>query len=293
MVRYQSSKLAEERKKQLLWKSALVAIIFISLVFFISQFFKLDYFAIKIINIEGNEVIRESTLVENIKNEISKNYLWIFPKKNSLFYPRYLVKEKLLHDFPRILELNLNLDLPSTLDVSLKEREPHVLWCKSKIDEESEEGGEICFFADKDGLIFDASPNFSNNIFFKYYTNLGVQPVNSRDLGVELPSWDDWEVEFPKSKPNILEEEKFKEIDSFVSFLDGLELNPYELSENGKSYEIYFGSGGKIILSDTQIIREAMENFQAILNMEEFAEKDNIFKVEYFDLRFGNKVFYK
>src|SRR3989339_81333 len=198
MVRYQSSKLAEERKKQLLWKSALVAIIFISLVFFISQFFKLDYFAIKIINIEGNEVIRESTLVENIKNEISKNYLWIFPKKNSLFYPRYLVKEKLLHDFPRILELNLNLDLPSTLDVSLKEREPHVLWCKSKIDEESEEGGEICF-----------------------------------------------------------------------------------------------GSGGKIILSDTQIIREAMENFQAILNMEEFAEKDNIFKVEYFDLRFGNKVFYK
>ena len=63
--------------------------------------------------------------------------------------------------------------------------------------------------------------------------------------------------------------------------------------DSDKSYEIYFGSGGKIILSDTQIIREAMENFQAILNMEEFAEKDNIFKVEYFDLRFGNKVFYK
>jgi hypothetical protein len=67
-------------------------------------------------------------------------------------------------------------------------------------------------------------------------------------------------------------------------------LNPTKLvSEDNKKYELYFNESSKIIFNDEQNIRELMDNFQAVLNIEDFY----INNIEYIDLRFGNKVFYK
>ena len=179
---------------------------------------------------------------------------------------------------PRIKEVSLSLDLPNTLNLSITERNPHSLWC----DYETPIG---CFFVDEEGFIFEKALNFSNDTFFRYYIDLS-----------ELKPSDD----FIPRKPNtpirqfVLENEYFKEIDSFVKFIDGLGLEPYKFVGVGQKFEIYFGPrNSKIIFNKEQSIKEVMGNFQSVLNLDDFADVESLKKLEYVDLRFGNKVFYK
>jgi len=193
--------------------------------------------------------------------ELKGNYFWKFlPKRNIFFYPQNNIRKDLLKQYPKIKEINFNLNDINSLDINIKERKPFVLWCQT-----SEEILNNCFVADEKGFIFDKS---DGEKLFRYYSTLEGKEI---------------------IRKNIFTPERFKEINSFVKFLEGNKLKPYKFVQEGDSFQIYFLKDKRIIFDKSQSVRTVMDNLQSVMNMKDFNLRD----VSYVDLRFGNKVFYK
>jgi len=259
MAKYRSKALAEKRKKNLIINSIFIIAFLVSVNYLLSEISKIKKINISEINIKNNITVKTEEIEKIISSDIEGNYFWKFySKRNILLYPKQNIKENLLTKYSEIKTVDLNLDLPNTLNIFIEEYKPYALWC-----------GEDCYFIDNTGYIFKKT--IKNENLFKYNINL-----NTKHLDYE--------------RNRVFKEEKFKEIDSFVQLIKGLNLSPEKIvSEDNKKYEIYFNNGSKVIFTNEQNTRELMDNFQAILNLEDF----DIKSVEYVDLRFGNKVFYK
>ena len=264
MAKYRSSRLAQKKRRELKIKLVLILVIVFSFLLGVSALSKIDFLNIREFKINGNYVVKSENLNKIIDKNLEGNYFWLFSKKNILIYPKSKIKEEIIETFPRIKKINLDLDLPNFLNVDIEERKPYVLWCKNL-------SPAVCYYADKEGYIFSETEEPVLDELFRYYTN------NNLSL-----------------RQNILKPEKFREIDSFIKFIEGVGLVPYKFVETKKEYEIYFGDfGSKIIFNENQNIKRVMNNFQSVLNMKEFSDIENFKKLEYLDLRFGNKIFYK
>lgn len=264
MVKYRSSKLVQKKKKEFLFNFFIIIAFILSITYIFSEISKIKGMNIQKVNVVGCNTVDINDLTQLAENSISGNYFFrTFSKGNIFIYPRNEIKNKILNSFSRIRDINLKIKFPNTLEIKIFEYEPYAVWC-------DKENKNNCFFIDKEGFVFDKKIELSN-ILFEYHKNL-----NTNNPLIETIF--------------IFEKEKFKEIDSFIKYLDGLNLNPYKLVVDERDkYEIYFKSDRKIIFDDNQNIRGMMDNFQAIMNMDDF----NINDIEYIDLRFGNKVFYK
>lgn len=267
MIKYRSSRLAQKKRKEFLINLFLIIGLLLSVIYLFSELSKIGKINIDEIKVEGNDFIDSKELIKLVEKNLSDYYFFgIFPKSNILIYPRNELKINILNSLSRVKDVDLNLDLPNLLNVKIFEYEPYALWCKDFKDDN-------CFLIDKNGYIFDEYINSPIFDYIKYYTYL----ESSESI-----------------RQVIIEREKFKEIDSFVKFLEGLNLKPYKLVINRKGkVEIYFDDGKKIIFDNEQNIREVMDNFQALMGMEEFVNEGIPNNLEYIDLRFGNKVFYK
>lgn len=259
MAKYRSKALAEKRKKNLIINSIFIIAFLISVNYLLSEISKIKKINISEINIKNNITVNTEEIEKIISSDIEGNYFWKFySKRNILLYPKQNIKENLLTKYSEIKTVDLNLDLPNTLNIFIEEYKPYALWCKTD-----------CYLIDKTGYLFKKTKDKQD--FFEYQTSLPSETENTL-------------------RSRVFKEKKFDEIDSFVKLIEGSNLNPTKLvSEDNKKYELYFNESSKIIFNDEQNIRELMDNFQAVLNIEDFY----INNIEYIDLRFGNKVFYK
>jgi cell division septal protein FtsQ len=243
--------------------------IFLSLVF-ISRLKAVNISDIEII---GNKIVDADAIKADVQGELAGKYLWLFPKSNVLIYPENAIKNELQNKFARLKDINLSLKNNSILEISVSERMPEYLWCGT-VPAPSD---ELCYFMDVDGYIFDTAPYFSGEVYFKFYGE-----------NISLGSY--------FSKQN------FKQLISFRDILVSLGLKPVALYTTTDGDIQIFLSGG-ISLSDApKILFRAdadfgniAENLQAALNTEPLLSKfkNNYSKLQYIDLRFGNKVYDK
>jgi len=277
-MKYHSVKLAQKKKRKNQLKVILTIIVLTSFIFGLSFLSKVDFLSIKDIKIVGNKVVSEKGLKEIIENNLLENYFYLFSKKNILIYPKEKIKKDIQSHYPQIKNVNLNVSLQGILNLNLEERVPYALWCKNASSTE-------CFFVDDEGYLFEKTLDINNNDFFRY-------EINPEKL-ISGFYFLLWEKESPL-RQKVLENIEFKKVDSLVRFIKGIGLNPFKFVEKGDKCEIYFGKqSSKIIFNKRQNIKEVINNLQSVLNMEEFSNIENLKKLEYIDLRFGNKVFYK
>ncbi len=260
MRNFQSPRLQKKKRKIFKIKLILWFLVVLFTVLCISSVSHLNFLNIQKVVFTGNEITKTGDLFDITIKETEGKYFWLFSKRNSFFYPKKEIEDKILKEFPRIEEINFDTILKE-LKIVVKEREPVALWC--------EDGIANCFLIDNDSYIFAKS---SGGEYFRYYKDLGAGDF---------------------LRKNIFESEKFEEIKSFVEFVRGLNLEPYKLVIVEDKSEIYFGDGSRIFFDDTQNIKEVINNLQSVLNMEEFVSGEKIKEVDYIDLRFRNKVFYK
>ncbi len=256
MAKFHSPRLVKRKKKIFQLKLSLSVLVLVFGILLVSSLSQLHFLNIKKIIFEGNEFTKTSKLFDITEGEMKGKYFLLFSKRNFLLYPKKEIEEKILDEFPRIKSINFDLGLKE-INIFVEERKPFALWC--------EKGIANCFLIDDNSYIFAKS--LGDN-YFRYYKELG-------------------EGDFLRK--NVFEIEKFVNIKSFVKFINGLALNPYKLVYLESQSEIYFNDGSKIIFGNDQDVKEITNNLQSILDMEDF----NLESVEYIDLRFGNKVFYK
>jgi hypothetical protein len=276
------SELKKRRRYAFLTKFLIFILLFGTFIGLGTYFSRLDDLNIDQIEISGIKTVEKNQVEQSVQAEISENYLWLFPKTNVLIYPKKDIRIALQNDFSRLTDIDLSLKDKKTLLVSVSEREPAYLWCGMTLpDEASELEENKCYFMDREGYIFDEAPYFSGEVYFKLYG-----PIENENAPVG----------------SYFSPKYFTQLISFKDTVMDMGIEPVMLNLlAGGDVEMFLAKKGandrgpKIIFQPNADLENVAENLQAALSTEPLLSgmKNKYSKLEYIDLRFGNKVYFK
>lgn len=251
----------------------------ISILFFIVLIGVLSYishrkeFRINRVNLFGGVLITEEEIEKETFRYLNGNYLWLFPKNNSFLYPKNSLEDHLKEVFKRIDTIDISKKGFQRLSVNISERKHFAVWCSGLPTTETLD--EDCYFMDKNSTIFASAPNFSGDAYFKYYGNI----VDENPIGKEF----------------IASSTKFYEIANFVNSIKELSLRPLYITAKGHDeFSAKLSGGGEILFDTKEPLVKVSENLLLLLGTDELSRLDRSrLPIQYIDLRFGNKLFYK
>jgi hypothetical protein len=278
----QSPRRKQVRKSRLRLRLAGIIFLFVFALASAAFLSRLDIFTIKTVRVSENGTPNAQAILAIVRQAMKGSYFWLLPKNNAFLYPKKNIEAQVLAAFPRVAEVNTKMDETGTLSVSLREREPAALWCGegASVDtpdvgrEERNATDAICYFVDESGYIFSEAPSFSGTVFFKYYTLLSPgKPVGQYIMNVET----------------------FKKLTNLLDSFRNLGLVPTSLVREDGDFTAFLEDGAKIIWSGSQDFKDVFDNLQLLLSAPDFVDESHKqpLELEYIDLRFGNKIFYK
>ncbi|MDQ5922941.1 MAG: cell division protein FtsQ [Patescibacteria group bacterium] len=279
-----STRLKEIKKKKRVYLRRKISIVFVGVIVlfgglaYLSSLPKINIQNIKIV---GNKVIDSMPVESLIKSNLEGKYLWMFPKTNSIIYPREKIEKDLINNFQRMKDISFSLKDLNTLEVSFKEREAEYIWCGVNLPEGEVTDELKCYFMDDTGYLFDESPFFSGEVYFRFFG-----PVDN--------------VDSPKGANFVSGE--FENLVIFKESLKKLDVKPVAIFlKDDKDIEVILSSSlslreaPKIIFKSDSDLNKMVENLQSALTAEPLRDdfKNKYNSLKYIDLRFGNKVYYK
>lgn len=275
----------KKKKRRVLLTKILLSIFTLLAVFAgLAYISRLPIFNIREVKITGNKVIDKDMIKTSVEKEIVGNYLWFFPKKNILFYPKNTIKNKLLDEFKILKDMTFSITDDKFLEVSISERTASYTWCEDDLVV-GVPSGEKCYFMDETGFIFAEAPYFSGEVYFKFY---GLAHRSTTEGSAVFGTY--------FSKDN------FKQLIYFKDILVSMGLKPVSLQvlDNG-DIKFFLSNLNKtslepyIILKPDSDFQQIAENLETAINTEPLQSnlKNKYSSLEYIDLRFGNKVYYK
>ncbi len=234
-----------------------------------------EKFAIKDVSVTGADRIAPESLTAAVHSALQETGFHLFSRTNMFLYPKSLIESDLSKEFPRIKAVSVARQslLASAVVVSVKERDAFALWCPSTIAAASHGAGdssEKCFVMDAGGFIYaDAGDSPSTAYIF----HGGLLP-NTETIGQT----------FLRGR-----------MQDALSLLDALAkagFKPQGLSvDSEKDFSVRLDGGPLILASFDMRIDDIIRNLQTALDAD--GMKDKFVSLEYIDLRFGNRVYYK
>ncbi len=273
------------RRRKFRRKILIFFFIFVFLVAGVALFSNSKLMRIENIEVSGAEVLNPEEIKDFIKKEMDGKVLFIFSKKNYIFLPVGVMERSVTKEFPRIGDIHGVKTNQSTISFSITEREEEYLWCGDSPVFGASLADKECYFLDKTGFIFAKAPLFSGSIYFRFFNSLeSPEPIGNY----------------------VFDSEEFAKLIYFVGLVNEIGLPPVSLSfenEDGSSpnYVIYFKKDykersvpPKIILKKDFDPEKIANNLNSIFSLPEFLEKfESESGIEYIDLRFDGKVYYK
>lgn len=252
--RYKFKKIKKKKKFFLFKKSFWLVLFFLSLLGTgFYYFFYSGLLEIEKIEIKGNKEIPVESIKNIIVREIEEKIFSFFPR-NIILINFGKISQKLLFEFPRIKEIVLKRKFPNSIEAAIIERSPVAFWCKE----------EDCFSLDEEGIIF-AKGEKKEGLVIK-----SNKKVNLFEKIIEKEKLEDILKIYKELKNSFTIEE------IFISEKEKITVKGRE------GWEIYFNQDNV----DEQII-----NLKAVIQEKIPLEKIN--ELQYIDLRFGNKIYFK
>ncbi len=281
VVRAGNSRLRRRKRKVFFRKSSLWLALFVIVVGGLVFLSWRPFLQIKEVTVAGINVLPENELLGRVEDTLSERYILVFPKRNIFLAPQRALEKDLKNAYPRIETIDVSLDTRRTLGIVLTEREGQYLWCDESVSREGEESD--CYYMDDRGKIFDKAPYFSaGNIYFSFYGTI-TDDIPDEILG-----------------ERYLSIEEFMKLTSFIESLDKMQIKSFACKEDGDEFVLYLGekqSPNMPYMSWKSDIDMAhlKSNVDSAFATEPFKTKyrEDFANLEYIDLRFENKVYYK
>lgn len=239
---------------------------------------KSSYFQIKDIQIEGNETIPSPDLENIIFQQLTKKRFFIFSQSNIFFFSKSQAKKNILKKY-LLEELKIKKKLPKTLIINLKERKPAIIWVT----------GEKNYFIDFQGYIvreislaqLKTQPQEEIQIF-RSEINLGDSPIiydlssSSVQIGQQIISQK--LINFVNQLTDLIKENIT------------LGISHYQISsQTAKEINLITIQGPKVYFSQELSLENQINNLKVLLDQ----KIPDPSKLEYIDLRFGERIFWK
>lgn len=259
-IRVLSRKLHRKKKRLKIILSLFACAAFLAGVFF---FFHASFFKIKEIAIKGNDSISVEVLRDKVAERLNGSYYGIFPRDNIFFIPKEEIKKDILSGIPRVKNIRLDRKIFfRNLAVEITERQNGGILCRR----------EVCSFVDEDGFVFEKAPYFSGGVYLRFFDER-VASSSSIAKG-----------------ENILPSGEFKKLIDFDEIISkvGMDISKIILKKE-EIYELYTAEGWRVLADSQNTQNDLFRNLTVALD----EIKDERLKLDYIDLRFGNRVFYK
>ncbi len=260
-------RLAARRKKARLF--ALLAGVFIFVLIFIGLIWGSYHPALNInkVEVNGLKMLQERTIKTFIDAQLSDGELHLFSLYNELLLPRRKLANNLQSNFPRIKNVEIPFSiLTQKLQVTIVERTPTYIWC-------ADVASTACYNVDELGYIFAKRVAGEQ-------TQKNLQVIHSK-IDSEKPL-----------REHVLKGELFTQlllIFNNVSKVSGLFVKSVDIVDTDAMVEF---KGGWFVKMDLKgDVQAQLGNLKTLLDSREI--KESIDVLEYIDLRFNNRVYYK
>lgn len=260
--KYRSSKLAKARKKVRITRTVIFVIFILSLILGLAFWSKDESMRIENVDITDLTYANKKKVEDVVFDALGGKYLNLFSKRNSLIFPRGYVEERIYSEFPSIASVDIDFVGFNHIEVNLTEYEAVAKWC----------GDNECYLLNNNGYIFIQEPLLSTEDYITFRGEVAGEILRSQLL-----------------PPN--------EFKAFMKFNEVLrdDLDIKIISVNQSDYPVYefVSKAGVVFMIDREDdMADVIQNIKTVFEKEGI-NKEQYENLEYVDLRFGNKVFYK
>jgi hypothetical protein len=268
---YRSSKLAQKKRKQRKIKIILWTVLFISIIAGASYWSGHDSVVVSQINISENEFINDQDVLEKASQIISGRHLFLFSKSNFLLIPQSKIEDYILDTFPSAKDVDIKVKF-NEMEIVINEHQAVAKWCGIDFNDPSD-----CYLLNDWALIFAKENIIEEKEVIEFY---GLTDATTSE-----------EIELVGQRH--IEQGVYDRILVFLNNLNQLEINPIFVDTTDKeTFAVYTERGPYLLIEKNDDPNEVLNNLKTVIETEEL--NDAQFKnLEYIDLRFGNKVYYK
>ncbi|MBL7156516.1 MAG: FtsQ-type POTRA domain-containing protein [Candidatus Pacebacteria bacterium] len=235
---------------------------------FVYALFFSGIFQVKEIKVSGNQKVLSEKLYDFIEPQVEKNLI-VSKVKNIFLINAKNIENNILKSFSEIGQASLKRKFPNTLILEIIERKTLAIFCSILKQESEDSNVNNCFRVDNNGIAFeraDANENQDLTVYFeKNNISLGEKVINEKNLQA-----------ISDIKKGLKEKLQIN-INSFSILEEKLNV----ITSQG--YEIFFNLQNNI--SD--------QIFNLELVLKEKISQEDMKNLEYIDLRFGNKVYFR
>ena len=242
-----------------------------AIVYGVSVVSYLPRLTIQTIEVGGAKEVSASSISNYVETELSDGSRRILSRSNIFLYPRASLEKAVTDTFPRIRTAAISRPslFAQTITVVVGEREPYARWCD----------GEECYLMDDGGFIFATASTSTDTIRTPYIftgaAGTSTPPIGQRFLAgrfvgvlalLDRLGQAGWSAE----SVSVENERDFE-----------AKVSPASGTEKGFIVRVSFGNDGETVV----------KNLQLVLSSDVLRGKES--ELEYVDLRFGNRVYYK
>lgn len=238
------------------------------------------------IEISGNQTLPEDLIRKNVEKEIAGVYAFILSKKFILFSRAEMISKALRKEFPVIGEIKVVKQYPDILSIHLSERKLFAIYCNdlvtnaedtavastTAVSEVVEKKDIQCAYIDRTGFAYEKAPSSSGSLIIQIASDKETVESPAQLIDTALVSKMQYVIE------------KMQEISG--ERIVGFELPSRLVSE----FRARTSKGYRLLFKRDDDLENQMNVLKVVLDTE---IKGNRERLEYVDLRFGNKVFYK
>ena len=255
------------RRRKIRALIALAVILLVAaIVYGVSWASYLPQFSIQTISVVGADQVPAALISDYAQTLLDDGSHHLLSRDNIFTYPRAVIEKDIVGYFPRIASANVSRAslLATAITVTVQERQQFALWCS--------DDGLQCYSMDQGGFIFAQSPVVSassSEYVFHGAISTSTDPIGQSFVPAHLPG-----------------------LVALLQLLGQAGFTPLGVTaQSDQDFSIPLSQGFMLKASFGEDGDTLTKNLQLILSSDALSGKAD--QLEYIDLRFGDRVYYK
>ena len=231
----------------------------------------LPQFSITTLTVEGSKELPSGLVKTYLESKLFDGFHSFLSRRNMFLYPRAELEKDVMKYFPRVQSAKISRKafFGQEVTVTIEEREAFAKWClPAQAGQDND-----CYLLDASGFIFASDVNPSAPVATPYVFTGAMgdpgSPIGERFLT-----------------------DTFSEVAALLKQLEETHFSPLKISvDSARDFSISLAQGFDLRASFGEALEDTVRNLELVLSSETLRGKEN--DLEYVDLRFGNRVYYK